>query len=283
MNQFTKMKMVPYDPLRNQEPDAPLLHQLSNLDQQLLTIVNDHTLPPELKHQKYMQTFQRYQSLKAQQLPEPLQTEPTKPKLDTEEMLDAIPKQYKPKTRLLIQHVNKHPDIFNWTPDGQLKYEGMPIRGSNMLDLVYDFSRKRGPFSEPAIGSQQFATLLKETNAPNVAIGNPERMKDPLLSSSRFAALLDNVSDIDEPRTPERLDQSGTPIGIPKTPMTGSRSARKKKKKEQKKAFDDDLAAVFDPVDTRYPKRERKPVKHYDPVKGHGYADERINGWDMYY
>ena len=281
--------MVPYDPLRNQQPDAPFLHQLSTLDQQLQTILNDNSIPPELKLQKYTQTLQRYQSLKSQQIPMSQPAKLAQPKIDAEEVLEAVPKPFKHKARLLMQHMKKHDELFDWTPDGQLKYQGKPISGSNVLDLVYDFSRKKGPLSEPAIGSRQFARLLKESNVPKVAIGNSDRMKEPLLSNSRFSALLDDEeSDNEEYNTPERkgrLDESwlmDASFGVPKpeTPATGKRSS-KKKKKEQKKLFDDTLATLDSApaASSRYPKRERKQVHRFDPVKGYG---KRIKKWDLY-
>ena len=263
--------MVPYDPLRNQQQDAPFLNQLSNLDQQLQTILNDNSLPPELKLQKYTQTLQRYQSLKSEQMPtRTLPVEPAKPKIETDGVLDAIPKPFKSKANLLMQHMNKYRELFDWTPDGRLKFQGTPIHGSHILDLVYDFSRKKGPLSEPAIGARQFARLLKETNVPKVAIGNPDRMQEPLLHNSRFAALLDEEdSDYDEYRTPERkgrLDESwltSPQLGVPKSPITpvaGEMSKRKKIKQQQK----------------RYPTRNRKPVKRFDPETGHGYIKQWV-------
>ena len=282
MDNFTKMSLVPYqDPLRNQQPDAPLLNQMATLDAQMGTILKDNTLNPELKHQKYMQTLKRYQALNSQQIPT-TKFPDEEPKID-ENVLDAIPKQFKTKGRLLIQHVNKHPDIFNWTPDGKLKYQGMPIDGSNAMDLVHDFSRNKGPLSAPAIGSKQFARLLKETNVPKVAIGNPTRMEEPLLSNSRFSALLDEEeSDNNEYSTPERhgrLDESwlaNTSFGIPMegTPPVSRSKKKKERKKMSAKKFDEQLAS-FEPMGPgRYPTRERKPVKRFDPVTGHGYVEK---------
>ena len=107
---YTKMVMVPQsDPLRNQQLDAPLLTQLSTLDGALRSILDDGTLPAELKMQKYMQMFQRYQSLKGHQLG-PTMEEAHKPL--ERDLMETLPANTRNKGRMLLQHVNRHPEKF---------------------------------------------------------------------------------------------------------------------------------------------------------------------------
>ena len=182
MNQFSKMVMVPQgmvDPLRNQEPMAPLLNQLSTMDQQMHSILFDASLPDELKQQKYMQTLQRYQNLKGQQLdafmPKPVQAvEDTVP---DENILEAIPKNYRNKAKILVQHLKKHPE-FQWTRDGELKMNGNAIEGSNFTDLVYDFVMRTGNAVIP--GGKEFSRLLKDTKVPQVALAKKKNPVTPV-------------------------------------------------------------------------------------------------------
>ena len=167
---YTKMVMVPES---SQKADAPLLNQLTTLDGQLQSLLQDRTLPAELQLQKYMQTLQRYQSLKAEQVA------PVQQPLE-KDLMDTLPPNARNKGRMLLQHVNRHPDKFQWTSDGRLKFEGQPIDGSNFVDLIHHFTR-RTPANINIHGTAEFGRLLRETNAPQVALmhGTPMRAQRP--------------------------------------------------------------------------------------------------------
>jgi hypothetical protein len=166
MNAYTKMVMVPQqDPLRNQEPGAPRLNQLATLDQQMQAILNDTSLSPDERLHKYQQTFQRYQTMQNTQVqqPQPILA----PTIPNEVILATIPKQAKNKARMLLNHIEKHADNIKWAPDGRLMYDGHIIEGSNKTDLIHHSTRK---FSSKVPGIAEFNSLLKKTNAPQVAV-----------------------------------------------------------------------------------------------------------------
>ena len=73
------------------------------------------------------------------------------------------------KARRLIEHLKR--DI-TWTARGELTHEGVPIVGSNVVDLVNDLLRKRK--TDP-VGWQPFARQLRAINLPMELIGNTSR------------------------------------------------------------------------------------------------------------
>ena len=67
------------------------------------------------------------------------------------DVVDTVPKTMQVKARRLMEHLKR--DIA-WTARGELIHEGVPIVGSNVVDLVNDMLRKRK--TDP-IGWQPFA------------------------------------------------------------------------------------------------------------------------------
>jgi hypothetical protein len=245
MNQFTKMAMVPHamvDPLRYQEVGAPLLSQLSTLDGEMQTILGDKTIPDELKLQKYMQTLQRYQMLKGQQVmqPAPAATRQTLVPV-MEDLLDTIPKQDRNKAKIFVNHLQQHADEIKWTEDGRLIYENKPVEGSNRTDLVHQFTRKLPPKNETP-GAVELASLLKKTNVPSVAVSKPiamAKLDSPGLNDMSFG-------------TP-----SGSPsLGVLKSPLS---------KKQHKVIKNIQKPPVREPS-----QRTKKPVDRYGNMQGHG-------------
>lgn len=225
--------MVPMiDPMRQQEVGAPLLTQLSNLDGQMQMILTDNSIPEELKLQKYMQTLQRYQILKGQQIP-------TAKPIVPEDLIDvdAVPKQSKNRVKMLLHHIKKHQDKIKWTPDGQLLVEDKIIDGSNITDLIHDATRHI-PSRIKVPGAKEFASLLQETHVPQVAITKPS-----------FNQSTDYTLVAETPST----SKFGVPI-ITSTP----KSLRKQELKERSVQ--------------RKGKRNRKETEFYGDFVGHGWA-----------
>ena len=54
--------------------------------------------------------------------------------------MDTVPKTMQAKARRLMEHLKR--DIV-WTARGELIHEGVPVVGSNVVDLVNDLLRKR--------------------------------------------------------------------------------------------------------------------------------------------
>ena len=84
-------------------------------------------------------------------------------------VVDTVPKTMQAKARRLMEHLKR--DIA-WTTRGELIHEGVPVVGSNVVDLVNDLLRKRK--TDPT-GWQPFARQLRAINLPMELVGNVVR------------------------------------------------------------------------------------------------------------
>ena len=84
-------------------------------------------------------------------------------------VVDTVPKTMQAKARRLMEHMKR--DIA-WTARGELIHEGVPVAGSNVVDLVNDLMRKRK--TDPT-GWQPFARQLRAMNLPMELVGNVAR------------------------------------------------------------------------------------------------------------
>ena len=82
------------------------------------------------------------------------------------DVVDTVPKTMQAKARRLMEHMKR--DIA-WTARGELIREGVPVAGSNVVDLVNDLMRKRK--TDPT-GWQPFAQQLRAMNLPKEMVGN---------------------------------------------------------------------------------------------------------------
>ena len=84
-------------------------------------------------------------------------------------VVDTVPKTMQAKARRLMEHLKR--DIA-WTARGELIHEGVPVVGSNVVDLVNDLLRTRK--TDPT-GWQPFARQLRAINLPMELVGNVAR------------------------------------------------------------------------------------------------------------
>jgi hypothetical protein len=211
MNHTSKMVLVPesaYSTLLSSkiEEISPLIFELTRLDEQLEKILRDPTLAPDVKYIKYEQLLRRHKQLKWQQnkpdlsarsesppppapvnVPANVVAPPLQQQLQQQQqqqqqqqvrqldpnILSTLPATYLRAGQMLVDAIEKD-DIIQWDNNNQLIFNGQPIRGSNLLDLVHDFSKK--PPNRPmAKGAKEFAQLLKQANVPLAAIGSKDR------------------------------------------------------------------------------------------------------------
>ena len=85
------------------------------------------------------------------------------------DVVDTVPKTMQAKARRLMEHLKR--DIA-WTAHGELIHEGVPVTGSNVVDLVNDLLSKRK--TDPT-GWQPFARQLRAINLPMELVGNVAR------------------------------------------------------------------------------------------------------------
>ena len=83
-------------------------------------------------------------------------------------VLATVPRTMQAKASRLMEHLKR--DIA-WTARGELIHEGMPVVGSNVVDLVNDLLRKR---KTAPTGWQTFAQL-RAINLPMTLVGNVSR------------------------------------------------------------------------------------------------------------
>ena len=84
-------------------------------------------------------------------------------------VLATVPKTMQAKASRLMDHLKR--DIA-WTARGELIHEGVPVVGSNVVDLVNDLLRKRK--TDPT-GWQPFARQLRAINLPMALVSNVSR------------------------------------------------------------------------------------------------------------
>ena len=173
MQHTTKMVMVPqdaYSSLVSQQKQLypPVIGQLSNLDQELQSILANPSLSTDAKYHQYMNVFGRYQKLR--QPTEPLAPPPLPPpQIEERNIVSNLPKAVQRKGKILMDHIKANPESFAFQKTGELVINGIPVAGSNVTDLIHYATRTRPNVTKPA-GYDQFKDLLDSTNVPKEAV-----------------------------------------------------------------------------------------------------------------
>lgn len=92
------------------------------------------------------------------------------------EVLTSVPARYNAKANYLMRLLSDVPSRFTWDKTGVISIDGVPVPGTNIVDLVNHATRSRKNF-EPA-GKLQFARFLHAINAPLEAVGNGTFWRD---------------------------------------------------------------------------------------------------------
>ena len=169
-------------------PSGPVLNQLSLLDQQMKSILDDGSVAPEMKLHQYYNTLRRYETLQgnAARVPVPVTIEekqiavpPSAPEaaeplpVAENELIETVPKTQRQNAKLLLKYIKENPEI-SWNAQKELLYRGNRVPGSNIFDLVNDTTRNRKN-QVPAAGWQEFTEALMSQNIPQGAVGNRQR------------------------------------------------------------------------------------------------------------
>jgi len=184
MMHTNKMVAVPFSAYqelvtRQQEVEAPVISKLTNLNNQIGSVLDDSTVPDDVKLQHYEQLVSRYRHLKDNRKPVELQiTSNQGLPSRISEVVDTMPQTAKTNAKVLIAHMLRNPDKIVFDEHGRLMYEGKAVDGSNYVDLIADTSRKTG--AKAPVGSKEFLSLLRSSNAPSLAVGNPYRQAQEL-------------------------------------------------------------------------------------------------------
>ena len=215
--------MVPqdtYSSLMSQQKQlySPVVNQLSNLDQELQSIIANPNLSTDSKYQQYANVFGRYQTLRNQLHPQiPAQAAavnsqepPPVVQLPVEEqqLLNGLPQTIRRKGRILIDHIKKQPRHFQFQQSGELMFDGKPIPASSFVDLVHHATRTR-PTLGPPVGFEHFLNLLDETNVPKEALSDGIVKRKPLTIAKRKPLVVGTAF------PPAAASQVRKKIGIP--------------------------------------------------------------------
>jgi len=195
-----KMVLVPEHTLerlqQRQTVNTPALtSRLNELDHEISDVLNNKKLSDDEKVRQYSQTLQNYLSyynqrksqpinVKVQQppVPKPSEREPQEACNDTtpettntmeRDILRTLPKTVVDRGQMLLEKIKENPSIMKWDDRGQLIYEGKPIVGSHISDLINDLVRSikgTGP-----VGWEMFTQDLAKMNTPDHLVRNSQR------------------------------------------------------------------------------------------------------------
>ena len=186
-------KMVLVDPRMLQHKPSPLPDamgdSLREMDQQMQSVLDRNDLNAVDKANLYQQTLRRYMQrvgdYKDRRLPDkinpgdqalPSDEQPAdQTTIIEQDVLQSVPKTMRGRAERLLHRLKSHPDV-TWNSRGEIEYQGLTVKESNITDLVNDVLRKRRNAAEP-VGWKTFATALQRMNVPQDLIGNPDRWK----------------------------------------------------------------------------------------------------------
>ena len=162
---------------------SPLTRKLSQLDEEMKTILDSQSLSEFEKARAYSEVLDKYLDVK-RRLQQPttipiVDQKPSHVQQDEKQSIDlnVIPQQYRARAKNLLSHIEKQTDL-DWNNKGELIVQGKPLIGSHIADLLDDTVRTkpRSATSEP-IGSNTFLDGLRKSNVPQALIGNKNRFK----------------------------------------------------------------------------------------------------------
>ena len=174
-----------------QLPTDPTLREISNVENELNDVLNEP--PSSLQNRKVTNLISKhnfhvknYEDSKLPQTPNRPPT-PTPQPYDqpqdtwTSKTIDASPPRFQRATKSLLDHISKS-DSLNWNLRGELIFDGAPIEGSNILDLVHALVRPRK--IKPPPGSLEFVRGLVALNTPRELMTNITHIQKELSAGS---------------------------------------------------------------------------------------------------
>ena len=192
MEHARKMALVDprmLDTLRSPPPPTDTLgKKVQALDDEMMTILDRKDLDDRTKVTLYNQVLQRYNVLSDKHVKEPVRVitvnesgvgagagaegavgAPATTNGIEADVVDTVPKTMQGKARRFMERLKRN---MSWTARGELIHDGVPVAGSNVVDLVNDLLRKRK--TDPT-GWQPFARQLRAMNLPMELVGNVAR------------------------------------------------------------------------------------------------------------
>ena len=239
------------------KPEVPAAVKLGQKLDALADGVGD--LSPAQRAAMYGQELHRYRTYlqKAKEpsaLPSVLKSRPTgradgeeEEEPPSEELVDQIvasaPKPMRNKAKMMIQHIQRHPDVLSWDEKGRFKYRGKVMPNTNIVDLVSDAVRSQDRKNYKPQGLETFSRALSEINVPRDYVRNPKFIKHLVTIP-----------------TPEKLSP---PRRIPQptafsTPLS-SRKVIEARKADDRMDLDEEESGFYD-ASTSFPSRGNKSL-----------------------
>jgi hypothetical protein len=173
MMHANKMLLIPHEIVGDSESTKQLI---SNLDKEMMKILQDTHMADDEKMIKYKQVLQRHQSAvreKEKHFQLEIKEQPPESLPLSEGIVETIPPKWRNQAAMLLQYTRKNPHM-KWSEKGELIINGNKILGSNIIDLINDFSRSRK--TKPVLGAEIFLEKLLADNIPMEAIVNKQRL-----------------------------------------------------------------------------------------------------------
>lgn len=243
MDHAEKMYLVSRHQMEQLQGRPPTMGAIATnrLDDEMRTILQRADLCEDDKIKLYNSALQRYLRLTRQnesekdrlnliyppEEPRPLPTLPEQPPQPTpqdtamDEILRGVSTRYRKNAELLLNKMKQHQDVSTWDDRGTFLYKGVPIPGTNILDLVKGASQHRAPTEKrKPKGWDDFMNAMAEVNIPTSVLGSTtvkeqiEKLKDSLVVKDETATSPVSVM------TPPFGTQKPLITGTPSSPWT---------------------------------------------------------------
>lgn len=126
-------------------------------------------------------------------------------------IISAVPAKFNAKAKLLMGMLSEASTRLTWNNDGAISLDGVPVPGTNIVDLVNHTMRNRKTFDP--VGRVPFARFLHALNVPREYVGNENFWKDIRAFDNESIADISS-SRIASSSTRNELDH--TPSGLPR-------------------------------------------------------------------
>ena len=152
------------------------------LDSAMSTILQDKNLSADAKYAQYQYAIHRHRMLHPQtQAYKRARTVHDTIEMNVEQLLRSIPDRKKRSARMLINFLATLRQ-FSVNGQNEIQLNGETIEGTNLIELLREFSMERKNNVQPPKGYHQFMNLLLSSGVPLEAIGN-ERYRQQLTSN----------------------------------------------------------------------------------------------------
>ena len=207
MEHARKMALVDprlLDTLRSLPPPTDTVgKKVQALDDEMKTILDRKDLDDGTKVTLYNQVLQRYNVLVDERVKEPVRvialgketgTEPEEASSMEADVVNTVPKSLQAKARRLMEHLKRN---VAWIDRGELIHEGVPVVGSNAVDLVHDICCARERPTIQRVGSRSHGNSALSTYPWSWSVTLPG---EPTYNRQRLPPLLHDDDDNNDDR-----------------------------------------------------------------------------------